>query len=74
MERGALTTPTLLTDQATFEDFPLVGPSAIGAGELDISAGLEEESAFGFGGDSRLVFGTSGRSLYKRQNGTAQGK
>ncbi|KWU44733.1 hypothetical protein RHOSPDRAFT_33816 [Rhodotorula sp. JG-1b] len=61
----------MITDQATFEDFPLVGPSAIGAGELDIGAGLEE-SAFGFGGDSRLVFGTSGRSLYKRQNGTAQ--
>lgn len=73
MKRGALTPPTLLTDQAAFDDFPLVGPFASGAGNLDIGAGLEK-SAAGFGGNSGLVFGISGRSLYKRQNGTAQGK
>jgi hypothetical protein len=34
-----------------------------------VGAGLEK-SAFGFGRNPRLVFGTSGRSLFKRQNGT----
>ncbi|KAG0654759.1 hypothetical protein C6P46_001403 [Rhodotorula mucilaginosa] len=48
-----------------------MGSLAVGAGNLDVGAGLEK-SAFGFGRNPRLVFGTSGRSLFKRQNGTAQ--
>ncbi|TKA53485.1 hypothetical protein B0A53_04479 [Rhodotorula sp. CCFEE 5036] len=59
------------TDLVDFSDVLSMGSLAVGAGNLDVGAGLEK-SAFGFGRNPRLVFGTSGRSLFKRQNGTAQ--
>jgi hypothetical protein len=70
---GALITVALVTDLVDFSDVLSMGSLAVGAGNLDVGAGLEK-SAFGFGRNPRLVFGTSGRSLFKRQNGTAQGK